>query len=128
MSKGMNLIAMHRQVQRREFAEACKELDSLKLMLRQRDMILYAVLKRVGPQTVTQDDMETVPADMAVKCTPIAGEAAMVFSAVGVEAETKEDENATETGTEGDQPKHQGNGEGAETRQDGSQDGREKGA
>ena len=85
MSKHTDLLTMHRRIERREFGEACRKIEELTAMLRQRDMILHAILARVGPQKLTQDDMAAVPAGLKVRCDAVEGENAMVFSAVGVE-------------------------------------------
>jgi len=95
MSKNKtDLISMHRHIQAREFAEACRELESVKGMLRQRDMILWVLLNRHGQQKLTAEEMSATPQGAAVRCDSVPGEDAVTFSSVT--PIVQENTNATE--------------------------------
>lgn len=46
----MSLLSSHRKIERRES-------DELRAQLSQRDAVLYALLKKVGPQTLTVEEL-----------------------------------------------------------------------
>lgn len=93
----MNIIQMHRRIERREFAEACRELDSLRGQLRQRDVVLWCLLHRNGPQAVTPDELNAVPDGAAVRCEPLPDNAGVQFSAIEIEPQEKPDSDAGKT-------------------------------
>jgi hypothetical protein len=76
-----DLIAMHRRVQAREFAEACRELKRVRAGLRERDLILWAVLNRVGPQTFTMAERAAIPDGAVVRCLSDPESGGVTFSA-----------------------------------------------
>lgn len=61
----MDLLATHRKIERRKVAE-------LKAQLSQRDAVLIALLRKVGPVELSADEMfESVGG--RVKCAPVGG-------------------------------------------------------
>lgn len=56
-----NLLSLHRRIERQHERDATeKELAVLRMQLRQRDVVLFAILKKLGPQRVSPDDMNAV--------------------------------------------------------------------
>ncbi|MEI6165942.1 MAG: hypothetical protein WCS52_01995 [bacterium] len=78
----MTLASTHRQIERRKFAELQRENNGLTMQLKQRDCVLFGILKKHGPQTLTTDELNAFVEGSAIVCRADQIGQSVEFSAV----------------------------------------------
>lgn len=82
----MNLAGIHRQIERRNYADVVKECAALNRQLAQRDAVLWLILKRTGPQAIAAAELISLPSSAEVVCRDNDGGMGAVFEAVDADA------------------------------------------
>ena len=85
-----NIISLHRHIERRELAEASRMVEELRGQLRQRDTVLWAILRKHGAQTLTVEEMSAMQDGAMIRCRPTPERNAVTFSAELPEQPPKE--------------------------------------
>ena len=76
-------MSLHRHIAIGKMREAARNLEAMKMQLQQRDAVLFALIKKHGPQTITFDELaEFTGADSAIICRPDQEAQTVTFEAV----------------------------------------------
>lgn len=77
------IMSLHRHIEIGKMREAARNLEAMKMQLQQRDAVLFALIKKHGPQTITFDELaEFTGADSAIICRPDQEAQSVTFEAV----------------------------------------------
>ena len=78
----MTILADHRRIAKRKYAEVMAEIAGLKMQLTQRDAVLYAIIKKNGPQVISFDELGGFNGNCAIVARPNQSDMTMTFEFV----------------------------------------------